>query len=148
MPSQEQIQMVFEYIRDSHSGDFFERISETTKGIAAVLGYLYDTSETVTAGQISKVMNVSTARVAVLLKKMENKGLIIKETGTNDARTTVVRLSELGIKNAERLHNEIYSQISRMIDRIGMERLMEFIAVSKEIRSIIKAPTIETIDKE
>ena len=139
MPSQEQIQMVFEHIRDSHSGDFFERISETTKGIAAVLGYLYETSETVTAGQISKVMNVSTARVAVLLKKMENKGLIIKETGTNDARTTVVRLSELGIKNAERLHNEIYSQISRMI---------EFIAVSKEIRSIIKAPTIETIDKE
>ena len=148
MPSQEQIQMVFEHIRDSHSGDFFERISETTKGIAAVLGYLYETGETVTAGQISKVMNVSTARVAVLLKKMENKGLIIKETGTNDARTTVVRLSELGIKNAERLHNEIYSQISRMIDSIGMERLMEFIAVSKEIRSIIKAPTIETIDKE
>lgn len=140
--------MVFEHIKDSHSGDFFERINVTTKGIAAVLGYLYETNETVTAGQISKFMNVSTARVAVLLKKMENKGLIIKETGTNDARTTVVRLSELGTKNAERLHNEIYSQISQMIDRIGMERLMEFIAVSKEIRSIIKAPTIETIDKE
>ena len=148
MSSQEQVQMIFEMIKDSHSRDFFERISETTKGIAAVLGYLYETNDTVTAGQISRSMNVSTARVAVLLKKMESKGLIIRETGTADARTTVVRLSELGTENASRLHNEMYSQISEMIDKMGIERLTEFIAVSKEIRSIVKPPSIVVNSKE
>ena len=140
--------MIFQMIKDSHSGDFFKRIDETTRGIAAVLGYLYETNDTVTAGQISRFMNVSTARVAVLLKKMESKGLITKGPGTADARTTVVRLSELGTENASRLHDEIYSLISEMIDKLGIERLTEFIAVSKEIRSIIKEPSIIVNSKE
>ena len=152
MATREQVNMIFELIKDSHkdshSDNFFKRINETNRGIAALLGHLNDDDVPVTAGQISRFMNVSTARVAVLLKKMEARGFIVKETDENDARKTVVVLSELGKKKAEELHDDMCSQISEMIDRIGMERLVDFIAVSKEIRSIMKGPPADIIDKE
>lgn len=83
-------------------------------------------------------MNVSTARVAVLLKKMVAKDLIVKEVDANDARVTVVQLSEHGRITVETMRNEIHRQFGTVIDKIGMERMMEFVAISREIQNALK----------
>ncbi len=146
MATTEQIETVLELLKDSHPANFFKRMDETSAGIGAVLRLLYEAGRTVTAGQISNFMNVSTARVAVLLKKMDAKGLITKETGSADARTTVVKLSDLGYETAEKMRADMYSQVGTVIDKLGMERVVEFAAISKEIRSILKGPDIEMTD--
>lgn len=148
MATKEQIETVIKTFGDVHPAEFFKRMDETSAGIGAVLKLLHETESTVTAGKISSFMRVSTARVAVLLKKMEAKGLIIKETGATDARTTVVKLSVLGRETVEKMRADMYSQISTVIDKIGMERLEEFAAISKEIHSVIKGPSVEIIDSE
>lgn len=148
MATREQIETILVLVHDTHPATFFKRIDDTSAGISAVLRFLYEADGEVTSGQISSSMNVSTARMAVLLKKMDAKGLICKETGAADARTTVVRLSGFGRETVEKIHADMYRQVGCVIDKIGMERLIEFTTVAREICSIMKGPHIEFIDKE
>lgn len=140
MAEKEQIQMMAELLEASHQNDFCKKMNETTAGIGATLKFLSENKEPVTAGQISDFIGVSTARTAVILKKMDAKGLIIKETGASDARTTVVRLSELGRQKVEEIQEEICREVGILIDRIGIERLREYVDISKEIRAVMKKP--------
>lgn len=95
MATQEQIRRIFQKMRESHPKEFFHHMDETQAGIGAVLRLLYIEKKPVTAGKISDTLGISTARVAVLLRKMESRGLIIKEKNPLDARVTIVRLTDI-----------------------------------------------------
>lgn len=138
MATAEQIERIVDALQAAHPKDLFQTIDETQVGIGAVLRLLYESTEIVTAGKIAEYMNVSTARVAVLLKKMVAKDLIVKEVDANDARVTVVQLSEHGRITVETMRNEIHRQFGTVIDKIGMERMMEFVAISREIQNALK----------
>lgn len=142
MATQEQIEMLLRQLKKAPPSELFKSIDENTAGIRAILHYLNETSGTVTAGKISEHMNVSTARVAVLLKKMTERGLIEKGSDPSDARVVVVKLSEDGKGMAEKMRNNVYSQVGAMIDKVGMERMMEFAEISNEIHSMKKASDI------
>lgn len=148
MATNEEIRRVLDLLHESKPKHAFKKLDDTTAGIGAVMRCLYKTDEPVTAGQISRILNVSTARVAVLLRKMESKGLIIKETGAADARTTVVRISDDGRKAHERIRAELYRDMGNIIDHIGMERMLEYIAISKEINALTKPPCFTLDDKD
>lgn len=140
MATREQIESIHAEIKNSQPVDFLKNINKMQAGIGAVLRVLYDNDGTVTAGKISEALNISTARVAVLLKKMVTMGLITKEHGSDDARVTVVRITEKGRDIVVRMRDDLFSQIGHIIDTIGEERLMEYIAISKEIKALVKAP--------
>lgn len=148
MATEEQIEKIKMLLEDCRPIDFFKRMNETTAGIGAVLRFLYESSDTVTAGKISSFMNVSTARVAVLLKKMAAKNLILKEAGTKDARTTVVRLSAHGLETVQQMRADLYRQLGLLIDRIGLERMTEYALMSKEIHAVIKNSLSDRIKRE
>lgn len=143
MASREEIEVLLEQLQKAPPSEPFRNIDQNTAGIRAILRYLSITNDTVTAGMISEHMAVSTARVAVLLKKMVAKGLIEKEPSPADARVVVVRLSEQGKQTAERIKNGIYAHIGAMIDKVGMDRMLEFAAISNEIRSLEKPTDVE-----
>ena len=99
MATKSQIEMVLrelKKIHPPHPVGLLQRIDETQEGVGAVLCLLHESDETVTAGRVSEVLGVSTARVAVLLKKMAAKRLITKGHDPADARVTVVSLTEQG----------------------------------------------------
>lgn len=137
MATKTQVEEVFEKIQGGCPADFFNLINDTKSGMAAVLHLLSESGGMATAGKISAVLNISTARVAVLLKKMAAKDLITKEKDVQDGRITVVKLTELGEETVSRLKEEIFRQIGSVIDGIGEERLCEFLAVLGEIKTII-----------
>ncbi len=136
MASNAEIERLLKHLQDAYPADFFQTMNETQAGIGAVLHLLFEAKSTMTAGQISERMGISTARVAVLLKKMDTKNLIIKEKDGSDARITVVRLSESGTKLAAELHDNIHQRIGQVIDKVGMERMLEFVAISREIKDM------------
>ncbi len=140
MATMEQIQKIHAEMEKAQPVEFFKNINKTQAGIGAVLRMLYESTEVVTAGKISEALGISTARVAVLLKKMTVKELIVKEHRGDDARVTIVRLTEKGEAVVVKMRDDLFSQIGHIIDTIGEERIMEFIAVSKEIKALIKAP--------
>lgn len=140
MATKAEIELMLEKIERVHPVKVFKRVDETQAGIGAVLRLLDQSCETVTAGKISDELKVSTARVAVLLKKMETKGLIIKERSHLDARITVVKLTKLGTQTITSMREEMYQQMGRVIDEVGKERLLEFIEIAGEIKNVMTPP--------
>ena len=143
MATREQVEALLEQLEKAPPSEHFQHIDENTVGIRAILKYLSETDERVTAGKISEHIKVSTARVAVLLKKMAAKDLIEKEQDPADGRIVVVRLSEHGRQTAEMLRESLCKHIGEMIDRVGMDRMLEFAAISNEIHSVMKEPEID-----
>lgn len=143
MATREQIEILIEQLKKAPPSEHFRNIDRNTAGIRAILNYLHQTEDKVTAGKISEHMNVSTARVAVLLKKMVAKGLIEKENDSADGRVVVVKLSEQGKEAAAKLKEDIYHHMGEMIDRVGMERMLEFAAISNEIHSVMQKSKID-----
>ena len=140
MANRETVEMILKKMEGSNPVDFFKSVNELQMGIGAVLQILQKAQGVVTAGQISEEMGVSTARVAVLLKKMAAKGLITKEKGVMDGRVTIVRLTESGENIASKMRHEMWVQVEKIIDSIGEEKVLEFIEISNEIRNIVKVP--------
>ena len=138
MATAEQIEVLMEQLKKAPPAECFQNFDMSTAGIRAILKILNETDSRVTAGDLSEYMNVSTARIAALLKKMEAKGLIEKEHDLADGRVVVVNLSNQGKELADKFKANVYAHIGEMIDKIGMDRMLEFAAVYNEIQSLMK----------
>ena len=144
MAAEEEINLILSRMKETLPVRFFKRVDETSAGISAVLRYLYETGgSTVTAGNISEFMHVSTARVAVLLKKMAAKGLIEKTSDKKDARVTVVLLSDHGREVVKKMQEDMCAQVGAVIDKVGLERTLEFIEILSEINTVASPPPVE-----
>lgn len=138
MATLEQIEALMEQLKKAPPAECFQNFDMSTAGIRAILKILNETDSKVTAGDLSGYMKVSTARIAVLLKKMEAKGLIEKEHDSADGRVVVVKLTDKGQEIANKFKEDLYNHIGEMIDKIGMDRMLEFAAISNEIQSLMK----------
>lgn len=140
MATRAQIEMVVERMKQAHPAHFFKCVDEMQVGIGAALQLLYESEEEVTAGRISDELKVSTARVAVLIRKMVSKGLVTKEQSARDARVTIVRLTDFGTRTVEEVWEEICRKIGTVIDTVGEERLLTFISIAEEIKNSVSPP--------
>lgn len=140
MATREQVAWLARELSDSHRSAFFKSFDGSAAGIGFALKLLYSAQDNhLSAGALSEAMGVSTARVAVLLKKMESRGLIVKRHDSSDARVTVVYLSEEGKLAAKQTEETVLRCMSNLIDRIGMEKLRQFVALSAEVSAAMEA---------
>lgn len=138
MTREEKEKLAEEFIQ-SRPTKFPEEINATNAGIGLVMKLLRTSAEgKLTAGDISVAMGVSTARVAVLLKKMEKKDLIVKTGDENDARVTVVSLSETGLKTINEARRDAIDRVSMVIDKLGEDKIRSFIDLSLEVRNTME----------
>lgn len=136
MATREEVERIAEEMVKAQPTNFLKVVNNANAGIGYVLKLLYAAENgCLTAGEISEAMGVSTARVAVLLKKTEKKGLIVRGSDSSDARVTVVRLSEEGKRAASEMKENMLRNISRVVDRVGLEKLRQFIALSVEVKN-------------
>ena len=138
MATTEQIEAMLKKFEKATPKAFFKCEDGGQLGMTAVLRLLGESDTPLTAGAISDALEVSTARVAVLLRKMKDKGLITKDSSVMDARVTLVELTEQGRSIAQANKRYAYAQVGRVIDEIGEERLDEYIEVSMKIRDIFQ----------
>lgn len=140
MATQKEIDELMQLFAENRPQQKESRNHQTTtesEGMLGVLLYLYRKQETVTAGMISRDMHITTGRVSVLIKKMSDKGLIIRENGKKDARVTEIRMTEKGRREVENLQNKRNEQLSELIDKVGMDRLKGYVEIQKEVWTIL-----------
>ncbi len=141
MATLEEVNLIIQRVEAFRTADLIRKLMEAETGIGSVLRILHQAERPVTSGMISRSLGVSTARIAVLLKKLEGKGLIIRTAGADDARTTLVGLTEQGLEYTEYMYADLCAEIGRLIDHLGLERLLEFVSIAEEIVSIMKGPS-------
>ena len=135
MITQERLEEIARELPKVQPTNFLKIVNDSNAGIGYALKLLLsEDSHQLSAGQLSEAMGVSTARVAVLLKKMENKGLIEKKEDEADARVTLVKLSEEGQRVAALMKENMLRHVANVIDKVGEEKFLQFIALSNEIK--------------
>lgn len=139
MTDREYVLNVIQRLHHKPPDDVSRRFNDDNAGIGCMLKYLHDAETPVSAGEISRFMRVSTARVSVLLKKLREKDFIICENSSEDARRLIISLSEKGKAECIGREERMVEIFSHIIERIGRERMEEFISVSNEIRDIVSA---------
>lgn len=138
----EKISELVRRFEKSRPKNLMKHLDETSAGIGCVLKYLDEAGRAVSAGEISEASKVSTARIAVILQKMQKKDLIIKLSDPKDARKTMISLSENGKNEVKRRKEEFTACFSHIVECIGEERFEEFITISEEISEIVNSGDI------
>ena len=139
MDKREQAIKLLNNFRENRPQIFLETFESSEKGINFILGYLEEAKHEVIAKDLAQALNVSTARIATLLNKMEKKDLIQKHNSKKDARKTEIILTKK-VQHLTTQYKEVLIDITiKMIEEVGMEDLEKFIEISKKMKqSIVK----------
>ena len=115
----------------------YSEIESTQRGFGFILSYLEQADREVNAGDLSKKLNVSTARIAALLKKMEKSGFITRRTSLEDARRTVVEITPAGITLVDKMREQTLSRIELLLEQVNREDLETYIRISHRIKEVM-----------
>ncbi|MGN1031447.1 MAG: MarR family winged helix-turn-helix transcriptional regulator [Butyricicoccaceae bacterium] len=109
------------------------QISDMVKGELFVLAYLYEHSRTAYPKDLSRGMRVSTARIATLLNRLEEKQLIARMTDPEDNRQIIVTLTDKGTEAIQKKWDELLDRVGSMLEQLGEEDAKEYIRIQKKI---------------
>lgn len=111
----------------------FSKVEEVDRGTGFVLAYLEESDGEVFAGDLARELRVSTARIAALLNKLENKELVERSRSASDARRTVVKITPKGIEYTAQIKEQILDKVEILLDKVGKEDMSEFLRICREI---------------
>lgn len=134
MSTREEAQEMLHKLRACRSKSVFGKIDESQKGIGFVLVYLQEANHEVIAGDLARELGVSTARIAALLRKMEKNGLIVRYRSAEDARQTVVQITQEGSAYVDKMKEQMLIKMELLIEKVGRKDLEEFIRISHKIK--------------
>lgn len=129
---------VYKAIRFLHENKPFHEYHEFNvheKGIGAAIIFLFKSEQEVKSVDISTALGISSARMAVILKKLEHKNVITKSTSKSDSRAVIITLTEKGRILANTLEQNMFNTVSKIIEEIGLE---EFYLTFEKINKISK----------
>lgn len=115
-------------------------ISKSTHGEMYVLLYLLKQNRDVMPNEISKEMNISTARIANVLNSLENKKLITRVINKKDRRKILVKITEHGKVTAEEKLKQYTEVTTKILESLGKDDAKKFIEILDKL--LINLPNI------
>lgn len=85
------------------------------------------TKKRLSAGDLCAKLCLTSGRMALALKSLEKKHLIIRYPDETDKRRTLVKLTEKGRLCAEITEKKINEAVNRIIEKLGEKNAAEFI---------------------
>ncbi|MBR2742248.1 MAG: winged helix-turn-helix transcriptional regulator [Clostridia bacterium] len=123
------LKMRLDYLRAVDNGD----IARLARGELFVLNFLEERGGSAYPGEISEAMQVSTARVAAILRSMKNKGWIERHTDESDSRYISVTITVRGKEEFAEKSLEALSKMREILDFLGEEDSAELLRIQKRI---------------
>ena len=138
MATIEEINNIKRLIENNKSTHKFEKIQLHRMGIEGVLKLLYESDKPLKSIELCNKLNISSARMAVIIKKLESRELITKNISINDARVIQIELTNKGKIKYNELQDIFTSIASNISDNIGYNKLKEFTNIYLTIEQIIE----------
>ena len=127
--SSENIALAYDFLKElyeSNVNNFQFGSMPKNMGEISVLGALDAKGGTSTSGELSTALSIKTARMAALLKALEEKGQIIRRHPKDDKRITEVSLTEVGKKICNDSIHCIVLNIAKAYETIGKDEMNQF----------------------
>lgn len=111
-----------------------KHVLHVVRGKNLILAYLNNNQDkSITSGDISLELNLTTARIAAALKQLEDDGSIIRMIDPLDKRRTLVSITNEGILKSNENRSKMIGSIENMFNSIGTTDAKEFIRISRKI---------------
>ena len=104
-----------------------------SKGEMGTLLYLSKIDNNVVVGRISNKLEITSGRMASVLKSLERKNLIIRSKCKIDSRQTIVSITTEGTIAVENHSKDVYNHISNMMKFLGEKDAKEFVRIQKRV---------------
>lgn len=138
MNTEEMAEVIFRQLKPTSSSSLVESLNEFSRGEAGVLGYLAFDKDEATAGELSEMLNVSTARIASILNSLENKKYIKRKVDCLDKRKTLVVITDMGMALAVNTKKEIINKIVKVINDVGYDEIKDYLNITLKIRKSLE----------
>ncbi len=112
------------------------RYSSFARGSMRILNYLHSQPEPVCAGELSDILDASSARVAAVLRSLEGKGYIARSIDSRDRRKVLVHITEAGEKLIQIRNRELDQYFAQIVDELGEEDAREGLRILDRIIEI------------
>lgn len=112
-------------------------IRQAIKGEMFVLRYLSHHKGDVVPGDIGKVMNVSSARIAQTLNSLEKKGWVTREIDAEDRRRILVKLTAEGKKQTEQHQEKVIRNTIKILELLGEHDAKEYVRITGRLAEIM-----------
>lgn len=119
--------------------NLFGQMDKINQGFNFLLVYLYEKQKDLSAGELAKALKVSTARIAVLIRKLLSRKFITKYSNPGDARITMVSLTEAGSKYALKEKEDTIMKMAKIIEKVGIDEFEEFLNTALKMKDAIKS---------
>ncbi|MDR0445718.1 MAG: transcriptional regulator [Oscillospiraceae bacterium] len=103
-----------------------------------ILSVVVASGDPVSPGELSAVCGVTTARVAMTLNMLEDKGYIIRETDKSDRRRVLVAATESGRAAFQRHDAERRMMLERLLRDLGENDAREYIRIMGRVAEITR----------
>lgn len=110
------------------------RFEISDQGWHQVLNYLSINSDhEVIASDIAHGLGVTSARIAVLLHKLETQNLISRTSCADDGRKSVISLTPKGEHILASIRASMVRQMEQLLDDVGLDNLRLYFSILKQI---------------
>ena len=106
------------------------------RGELFVLNYLVTHDGAIHPKELSIALAVSTARIATILNKLEEKKLVQRHIDQEDNRQVIIALTEKGRQEILHVRSNVLPQISNLLESLGPEDASAFILSQKKVWQI------------
>lgn len=117
-----------------------EEVNVAMRGEMAVLRLLEDENRALTAGEISRLLQMTTSRIAAVLGTLEKKGMILRTADAQDKRRVMVTLTEKGVSLGRLKKQRVINDMSYMLSQLGEVDAKEFVRLMKRVHEILPPP--------
>lgn len=138
MATEEEVLKTMKFMHENRPEKVFEHINRQDLGVFAVIKYIHESTEEINSADISKHMKISSARITVLLRKLENKGMIEKSDSAKDARVKIIKLTDKGWKVADEHRKFVCKMAEKIVDEFGFEELEDLMYNLSRLKGIIE----------
>ncbi|QOX62005.1 MarR family transcriptional regulator [Anoxybacterium hadale] len=107
-----------------------KEITEAMHGESFVMRYLAHQNDYVLPSEISKIMGISSARVAAALNSLEKKGLITRQIDPEDRRRILITLTTEGRASGIEQQQEVLEKFAGMLSHLGEHDAREYVRIA------------------
>ncbi len=137
MASREDVERAMNLMNKNRPEKTFRGIDNHDMGLFAVMKFLQQATEEVHSKDISQALQISSARMAILLKKLEARAFIKKTNSKTDARVVIVSLEEQGWQFIKSSEEKFYALTEKILDEIGIEEIERSFITLNKIKEIV-----------
>ncbi len=114
-------------------------------GELQTMNFLMDQETPQLPGQISAGLEMSSARVAAVLNRLEEKGWVERQIHPKDRRKIWVRLTGQGRTELEDSRREVHEYIGGVLRILGERDAREYLRITKRMTAILKQQAAEKL---